>query len=313
MTRVENLIVEGRFFFPMEIKEYTKLKKLITEFMDIKGYISMEGNDFFFQNRFLSMTFMKKLSTTKTPLSLKFKKLLGLMSDYEIHQKQHYHSLEFSRREIPFSIIFYIIPDVLKDQKGLSVQIRSEPVILFQIRQMGLKPVIDEFIYSDIIETNRQCILEIMFGMGGTIIEKPKAIAENIQTPFIDVLRNLGLESISALLKKGSSKIERGDIEDGLTDLRSALEQFLKEMVNRINEKPTSNIPSNLDILKKNEYIDEHLHSIIKDTLYDWIYRHISDKSVHRREKINIYEAKLLFSISELIMNYLLEKVVYRR
>ena len=192
--------------------------------------------------------------------------------------------------------------------------IRSEPVILFQMRQLGLRTTFDEFTYSNIVENNKHFINEIMFGLtGGQIIEKPKAIAEFTQTPTIDILKNIGFNKIAHLLKQGNLKLERGDIEDGLTDLRGALEQFIKELVEKIDEKPTKYISNNLDILKKHGYIDKHLHSIIKDTLYDWIYRHVSDTSVHKREKINISDAKLLFSVSELIMNHLIEKVVYRR
>lgn len=314
MTRVENLIVEGKCFIPMDDqKQYVRLKETIAELMNIKGFKTTDTNLYIDHNKFLSMSFATTMLNLENSFSLKIKRLLGLVNENRILFEKHQNGLKNTRNDIPFMITFNIIPDILKNQNGFYVQIRSEPAILFQMRQLNWRPTIDEFMYSNIVETNRQFINEIMFSMSGTIIEKPKALAEIFQTPFIDVLRNLGFKKISTLLKQGSLKLERGDIEDGLTDLRSALEQFFKEMVERINEKPTSNIPNNLDILKKNGYIDEHLHSIIKNTLYEWIYRHISNKSVHKREKINIYEAKLIFSISELIMNYLIEKVVYRR
>ena len=314
--RVENLIVEGKCFFPLDnSKQYGRLKEIITEFMHVHDFESTDRSTYFYENKFFTMSYQLILSHNSTiPFSSKIKKSFGLLSQQEIDQKKHFEVLGKTREDLPFMVTFHIIPKKIKDNNGFLIIIRSEPVSLFQMRQLGLRTTLDEFAYSNIIENNKHFINEIMFGLtGGHIIEKPKAIAEFTQTPITDILKNIGYDKVAQLLKHGNLKLERGDIEDGLTDLRGALEQFIKELVEKIDEKPTNNIPSNLDILKKHGYIDTHLHSIIKDTLYDWIYRHISNTSVHKREKINISDAKLLFSVSELIMDHLIEKVVYRR
>ncbi len=315
MTRAENLIVEGKCFFPLDdINKYKLVKELITEFMTIKNYYPMDDSHIFYQNKFLTISFYYNMYSIKTPFLESIKCSLGIKDKREISREKYFMGLDQTREDLPFIIYFYIIPSKVNDRDGFLIQIRSEPVVLFKMRQSDYRPMYDEFEYSNIIETNRQFINEIMFGLpNGIVIEKPKALSEVINTPFIDLLRNKGFEKISNLLKQGSTKLERGDVEDGLTDLRSALEQFIKQLVQKIGENPQDNIPSNLDILKKNGYIDEHLHSLIKNSLYEWIYRRISDTCVHKREKISMNDAKLLFSISDIIMKYLIEKVVYRR
>jgi len=315
MSRAENFIVEGKCFYPLDdFKKYSILKNLIKEFMVIKNYVSADDFYVFDTNKFLTMSFSKNLNIPKTSLLKSIKKNVGFLHEDEIFQEKYFISLDLTRDDLPFKVIFYIIPTKLKDNNGFFIQIRSEPAILFKMRQLNYRPVYDEFIYSNIIDTNKQFINEIMFALtGGNIIEKPKAISEFILTPFIDRLNNLRFDKTAQLFKQGNLKLERGDIEDGLTDLRGALEEFIEEIVKKINVESAGNIRNNLDILKKHGYIDEHLHSIIQYTLYDWVYKHISNTSVHKREKLNIIDARLLFSVSELIMNCLIEKAVFRR
>lgn len=311
MTRVENLIVEGKCFFPLDNpQEYNKINNMISDFLRHRLYIPETATNFI-GDRFLSMSFLYNFERMdiKIPLFTKIAMLLGLEKRHKIYETK----LGNTREDLPYHIIFYMNHHTINNQKGFLLHIRSEPVLLFQMRQLGYKSDLDDFRYSDIIETNKQFINQIMYGTGGVIIEKPKVIAEIIHTPFIEILKNLGYSKIAELLKQGNIKLERGDIEDGLTDLRGALQQFIEEMVKKINQEPANNFPSNLDILKKYEYIDAHLYSVIRETLYEWMYRYLSDKPVHKREKININDAKLFFSMSEVLMNYLIEKVVYRR
>lgn len=311
MTRVENLIVEGKCFFLWDNpQEYTKLNNMISDFLWNRNYVHSTAPNLI-GDRFLSMTFIRNIQgmDIKIPLFLKLSKLLGFKTNQKIYEIQ----LACTREDLPFQIIINMNSHTLNNQKGFLFHIRSEPVLLFKMRQLGYSLDLDDFRYSDIIETNKQFINQIMYGTGGMIIEKPKVIAEIIHTPFIQLLKNLGYSKIADLLKQGDIKLERGDIEDGLTDLRETLQLFIEEMVKKINQEPTTNFPSNLDILKKYEYIDGHLYKIIRDTLYDWMYRYLSDKPVHKREKININDAKLFFSMSEVLMKYLIEKVVYRK
>jgi hypothetical protein len=263
VTRVENLIVEGKCFFPFaDINKYKEIKQLITEFMSIKNYFPMDDSHIFYQTKFLTISFSRYMSHRKISFLESIKCSLNIKDKKEISQEKYFEGLQLITDATPFMIYFYINPSKVNDRDGFLIQIRAEPVVLFKMRQLGYRPIFDDFQYSNIIDANRQFIDEIMFSLpNGIVIEKPKALSEVINTPFIDLLRNKGFEKISTLLKQGNTKLERGDIEDGLTDLRRALQQFIEELVQKIGDVPQNNIPSNLDIFKKNGYIDEHLHS----------------------------------------------------
>lgn len=314
MVRVENLIVESKCFISPKVETQT-IKKMLTAFMVKKNYGSEDAISNFFQDGFLTMVFYWMPKPPRIPYSLKIKEFCGLISKEEINQQMHFAELGTTRDDLPFKITFFITPSKLQDRGGFIINIRSEPVILFKMRQLeNFRPKIDEFEYSNIIENNKQFLNEIMVAIVGTIIERPKAIVEDIKTPITEKLEKSGFEKISQLLIQGKLKIERGDIEDGLTDLRSSLEMFISELVEKIGRKPyqQNKIKDNLNVLKDDGYIDERICGLIVNILYNWLYRYLSDKPVHKREKLNLNDAKFMFSILEENMEYLLNKVISR-
>jgi uncharacterized protein YpuA (DUF1002 family) len=151
-----------------------------------------------------------------------------------------------------------------------------------------------------------------MIAIGSKIMEKPKALAEQIKTPVIEKLEKIGLEEVAELLKKGKTKIGRGDIEDGLTDLRSSLEKFVKQSIEKLGEKSKNKLKENLRILKDKEILNQNVCNLISKILYEWLYHYLSDKAVHKREKINLIDARFLYSITEETMDFLIKKVFYR-
>lgn len=176
-----------------------------------------------------------------------------------------------------------------------------------------MRPSLDEFDYSDIIENNRHFINEVMLSIGAKVLEEPKTIAEYTITPTIEKLEKFGFNKIVKLLKQGKTKIEKGNTEDGLTDLREALKDFASEAVRRTGGKPKNSIPKDLNALKELGYIDKWMHEVINNFIYKWIYRYLSAKPVHRRERISFDDAQFLFSVSEEIMSYLSEKIMLGR
>ena len=94
--RVENLIVEGKCFFALEnSKQYSRLKEIITEFMLVHGFESTDQNSYFYENKFLTMSFSLILSQRSTiPFSSKIKKSFGLLTQQEINQKKHFEDLD---------------------------------------------------------------------------------------------------------------------------------------------------------------------------------------------------------------------------
>ncbi|OGM02908.1 hypothetical protein A3K72_03655 [Candidatus Woesearchaeota archaeon RBG_13_36_6] len=254
-------------------------------------------------------------SSKETPFFLKIKGFFGMISEREIQVENYFSSLKTTRDEMPFKIDISITSEEFSGEERLIMNIRSEPAVLFKMRQLSSKPPLDEFKCNDVIDNNKQFVNEIMIGLGGVIIEKPKAIAEYIKTPIIEKLEGNKFNKVANLLKNGRSKIERGgdDIPDGLTDLRSALEIFIKNLVERIGKEPRAQnkLRENLKILEEEGYVDKKIGELISNILNTWLWRYLSDKPVHKREKINLTEARFLFSIVEESINFLLNKVLY--
>lgn len=315
MIRVENLIVEGKCFIQSSIEPQNidGLKSLLMEFMSRKGYYPEDFRTIFFRDRFLTMKFYLEPAFKKIPLILKMKKAFGLVDEEEIQWQKYSYALKRTRNDMPFEISLSLIPSKLKDKEGFAITIRSEPVILFKIRSLGERPVFDEFDYSNIVDTNRDFIEEIMRATGAVILEKPRAIAEYTKTPTLEKLEKFGFDGIAKLIREGKIKIERGNTEDGLTDLREALKDFVSESVRKIGGEPKNSIPKDLGTLKELGYINKWMYEVIYNFLYEWIYSYLSAKPVHGRERINFDDSKFLFSISEEIINYLLEKIMLGR
>ena len=252
MVRVENLIVEGKCFIPAKIepKLISGLKNALTQFMVMKGYEPESSETAFFPDGFLTMNFYILPHSKDIPFSLKIKNRLGIISEEKIQSEKYFGDLKAKRDDMPFKVNFSFIPEKLGDKSGIIINIRSEPVILYKMKQLGSRPLLDEFWHSSIIDNNKQFVNEIMAGLGAKIIEKPKATAEYITTPVVEKLEKLGFTENARLLKNGKLKTERGDIEDGLTDLRSSLELFIQKLVEKINKEPKKKLKDNLNLLK---------------------------------------------------------------
>lgn len=318
MIRVENLIVEAVCFIPMKLdpdnmaKSIDTIKGNITMFMKNKGYFPMD-EPMLFKSRFLSMTFLRELSERGTYLSERAKRGFGMMSESELIQKKFFNSLSNTRDELPFQVAFCLAMKNLEGTEGFVITIRSEPAVVFKMRQLKRRPNLDDFELSDIIESNKNFINNVMIGNLARILKKPHTLSEYVVTPTLEKLQKFGFNKVVELLKQGQTKIENGGTEDGLTDLREALVNFTGELLRKIENKSANKITRDLKTLQELGYIDQWMYDIIKKYLYDWLYSYLSAKPVHRREKISYDDAKFIYNIAEEIMGYLSEKVLLRR
>jgi len=315
MVRAENLIVKSKCFIATrpDSKNILNLKDVITSLMVREGYKPKDPRALIFQDRFLATSFYVNLPYRKPPLNLRIKKVLGLISDEQLEGQVYIEALRRIRDDIPFKVSFSLIPSEIKDKKGILINIRSEPAILFKVRSLGLKLFSDELSYSVIVSTNKYFIEEIIRALGAIVIEEPRAVSEYIKIPVIDKLERFGFENVAELLKRGKIKIERGDTEDGLTDLREALNKLVSELVRKKGQKPTNKLPKDLKTLKEMRLLNEPMYTVVRRYLYDWIYSYLSAKPVHQRERIDYDDANFLFSISEEIVNYLIDKIILGR
>lgn len=318
MIQVENLIVEAECHIQAKtdteniVKSIDLIKGNITQFMYNNGYDPCDEPNFY-KTRFLSMTFLRILPETGTRFSEKAKISVGLSTKRELEQQKFFKSLSSSRDDVPYKVSFCLVPKKLEETEGFVVTIRSEPLILFKMRNLNMRPKIDEFDLSDIVESNKHFLNQVMIGNLARIIKEPHAIAEYTQTPTVEKLDKYGFVRVAELLKHGQEKIGKGNTEDGLTDLREALAIFVEELVRKIGQKPTNKIPENLKTLEEQGYLDHWTYDAVHKFLYNWIYGYLSAKPVHGREKLKFDDAKFIYNIAEDIMNYLSEKVVLGR
>lgn len=311
--KAENLVIHGKYSMPIVaksgedlLKHLSTFQKLLIKYMDYERYVTDTSN--LFSSSFFTIVFMRSAYEYPVPFWLKFKSIFK-DSKAEIQKSKYFLNLNQTRDDYPFKVEFRFS----YEENGYIIAVLAMPAVYFKINQTGYKPFLNDFQYSNVILTNKEFIRSVMVAIGAKEIEEPDAISTVAITSISDKLEFFGYPKIKNLLENGISKTNRGFQEDGLTDLRAALEQIIIEMVKKIGAVPKNKIFENLNILKQNGYIDENLYSIIHNTLYEWIYRYLSNTAIHKRDKISIDDAKLLFSMSEIIISYLIEKVVNRR
>jgi len=318
MVRIENLIVEGKCFMPFKLKSdfIFVIKKAITKLMAKKLFVPDEYMPFLERDNFLNINFVAANIMEEPTLFQKIKFNLNLISKHQMNKERYFRWLRLQRDELPHNVNFSIVPTVISEKQGFIIEIRSEPTMLLKICQLNVTPTFlkspqGELIYSKIIDRNIQFIKEIIFSLGAKILEEPKAKVlhkfEPMKTPIIDEMEKLGIKNVSGILSKGRKKIERGDIEDGLTDLRASLEIISGYLVRKIKKKPSSSINENLNILAEDGFIDKKIIKLVSLVLKNWLH-----KAAHERQGISLNDARLVFSLVEDVHNYLLKKVIYR-
>lgn len=315
MVKAENLIVEGAYFVPvkMDLDNANKIKALITRLMNSRAYFPKNRENPFFPSKFLSISYERELPELHSHLLDKAKKGLGIITEDALEWKKVSKMLPLMRDDVPFTVSFCFVFHKQNGRDGLRINVRSEPAILTKMQSLNVRPKLDDFDYSAIIETNKQFINDVMMSFGAEVLEEPKTIAKIVFTPTLEKLEKYGFARVVDLLKEAQSKIQKGSTEDGLTDLREALACFIVGLVKKTGNKPTDKVSQNLKTLQELGYLDKWSYEILDKCLYDWLYRYLSAKPVHGREKITFDDAQFVYALAENIMSYLSEKIILRR
>ncbi|MEZ5334044.1 MAG: hypothetical protein R2741_01775 [Methanolobus sp.] len=308
------MIVEGNFFgAKINQNEFSRLISRITRFMDDRGYYSLTGYPQY--DGYLSISYYLD-NHTPLPILEQLKVLLHLKSKSDANDKSYSNKLAKTRNDMAYKVDF-LVYDIKKVEgyEGYFIRVHSEPVILYKIRQLGHSSNLSKFTYSDIVYNNKHFVDEIILGLGGTKLEETKTLTDLVKPPIVDRLNELGFVRVANLLKEGMEKIERGDIEDGLTDLRSAVEMFVFDIVEKKNLKPSTQhkLKENLNLLKSEGFLDEKMTSLLNNIVVSWLYHHLSDKAVHKREDMNLIDARFLFKFTEEVMEYMLQRIIIHR
>lgn len=191
------------------------------------------------------------------------------------------------------------------------MEILSEPAIFYKIAQLKLNIILDNRNYSYIIYTNRVFIEGLAKSIQAFTIKAPAPLSAYVKTVVSDKLREFNFIEESKLLEKGRKRIEIGEVENGLMDLRVAMERFFFNLVqNKTNLElaPQDKIKANIEKLEKVGYLDGE----IKGFLVAISERLLSNQPAHKRELVmeqySLFEARLFFNLVEDIFDYFIEK-----
>jgi hypothetical protein len=314
MVKIEDLIVEGSYFVQgdMTVDFISRIKKLITEIMYKRGYDPRNEEHPLFQTKYFSIQYRCDIPDLNTLPMHRAKKALGLITASAFEWEKYSRGLARVKDELPFLITVSIIFYQHENRNGLKINARSEPAIVTKINTLGRKASFDTFDYSLIIERNRQFISEVMACFGAEVIEKPSTLSKSSYAPFIETLERHKFDKVAELMKKGKEKIFLGNTEDGLTDVREALVLFISELVDKTGTKSSDKISENLLTLQNQGYLDKWTHDFVDTCLRNWLYRYLSAKPVHARERVNKDDALFVYSVTENAMGFLVEKTLSR-
>jgi hypothetical protein len=304
----ENYVVKGSFFSYRQKDEelsvfFQKTKNKITDYFHYQAYVDSSPGSIF--SSYAEMQF-KILIENEIPQK-------GLLSKFRKKEEEPYFKkLRITRRGTPWIVKLNFYPGKFLDADGLNIDIISEPAIFYQIDQLGWNIPIDRKEYSFITYSNTQFIIGLANAMLWSTIKDPKPLQYYSKTELSQKMRKYNFEKIADLLEKGTTKIEIGNSDDGLMDLRSAIEIFLVDLIKRIGESPhpQDKVSANIEILEKLGYLDGKMKGLIIQTLYNGVWSKISDTAVHKREPFNLFDARLCFNVTEEIFDYFIEKVL---
>lgn len=318
MPKAENLTIVGKSFLAIESEKniISRLKFIITNYMQKAGYSRTDITNPFFDDNFLCLKFMLDSRGFNLPLKLKLLKNLNLISKLKFDSELYFSWLRTRVDDVPFEVTFIITPSKYKEKDGATIEINSKPAILFKINQLGSKFPEEEFKYSKILATNKEFIYEIMKAFNSEVIDDPKVIVdysdEIYKTPILKELEKFGFGRVSKILKEGLSKLKKGECKEAFDELRAVLEIFTKEIADRISNKnyPQDKINKNIEVLKDSNIINEEITDILLSIYYNKLYSYISDNISHKRKKLSIRDGEFLFSLIESYIKYILKKVI---
>jgi ribosomal protein S10 len=302
----ENFVVKGTFFRVKSSSEdlekfLDSIKTMLIEYIKSKGF-EYEGPISFIY-RHLEISFTRWIHPEKKSF---FKRK-------ERFEERYFKTLDSARNDFPWIIRVHLYPGKFKDSDGTFIEITSEPAIFYKIVQRGRKVPTEEKEYSFIVYTNKVFVEGVAKSIGCITVKEPKPIAEFIKTEVSEKLRTFEFNKIADLIEKGRNEIELGKTEyGGLDELRAAIENFFFELVKKLEGTPHSldKPENNIALLESMGYLDGKTKGLIITTLYNQIYKILSDKTTHKREPANLFDARLYFNLTEQIFDYLLEKIM---
>lgn len=310
----ENFVVKGKFFIPKSentdlLKLFNTLQNAIIEYMRSKGYVYSGPVSFFYN--YSELEFHLNLPE-EISFADRFRKILNRD---KYNWNKYSKNLIKTRDDMPWRVKIYLYFGKFKENEGIILEIISEPAIFYKIVQLKKDPNVERSDYTYIIYTNREFVEGIAKSIHAFTIKEPTPLSNYIKIVVSNKLRKFGFLEESNLLEKGRKRIESGDIENGLMDLRAAMEKFFFNLVQSKTElepAPQDKIKANIEKLEKAEYLEGEIKGFLIK-LSNSLYSILSDQPAHKREPIkeqySLFEARLFFNLVENIFEYLVEKI----
>lgn len=305
----ENIVVKGEFFQTVRekdsVEQFKSIKRRLIDYFSSKGYMHYSPDSYSFLYHYAELEFWISIPHKQKKQSWFPSKKSQIPSYSDILKK--------TRNSVPWCVKVYIFPEKRKDYNILKVEIITEPAFFYKVDQNIIENCpLNQDDYSFIIYKNKEFIEGVSKANLLSTINPPKVLNEYIQTEVSRKIRNYGFTRVSEILEKGRNEVEFGKSENGLLDLRSALEIFLFKLIEELGEIPHSQdkVKANIDKLSSLGYFDNGAQSLLTKIMYSGIYNFLSDGPNHKRKTMNLFDSRLCFNITEQFFDYCLDKII---
>jgi hypothetical protein len=307
---LKNLIVQGEFIYllgtadndPDKIaKEVSKLHSAIKNYFQDIGFHDFSPSSFVYNyGNFLFRAMPPGLSVEPIKSGKIFKKT---------EEGPYFKRLSEITDSAPFHITVNTHLGNLENRHTLIIEVISEPAIIHKFRQLKVRPELNQDIIDLIIYENELFIKNFGKACYLNVQNPPTPLDSFYRTEVSEKLKEYGFAEISNLLEKGREDIEKGRSQDGLVDLRTALDNFFVKVIESKGQKPAKDIDKNIDKLKGLGYIDEYTHMLLQKLCYNGLHNTLS-KVTHDRVPRDLFDSRFQFNVAEQIFDYVLERVI---
>jgi hypothetical protein len=312
---LKNLIVKGKYFQIYEknsdinqIKNaFDFVRKNIIGYLNNLGYATGNHN---FLISYANVEFYPMIS--ESVINPKAKSRLSIFKPDPQIKNYHLEQLNIMKDGAPWHVNICIFPgDIYNKNDGLVIEITSEPAIVHKYQQLHYRPSLNQDDIDLIVYENEEFISRIAIANLLSPLEKPKPIGSFVKTQITEKLRAFNFINIANFLEKGRREVEDGKSENGLVTLRSAIELFFVEIIDRKGEKPApqKDVNKNIDKLQGLGYIDSNTHNILMKIAYNGLYVNLSNVT-HDRQSRDYFDSRFYFNMSEVVFDYVLERII---
>jgi len=212
----------------------------------------------------------------------------------------YYRTLRESRSGIPMNVTMI---GSNSSQGAIDFDVTILPNLYYWVNQLKLL----ECTSQQIEEAQHECCSfadELRGMLGGTELQAPQVSAVGPATDVRRKLTRYGLDSQADLLTQAETKIMGGQVEDGVKNCRSAVEQVTEKLIIRHGLHPTNTFANNITSLESNKYLDPQIGEFIRRGLYAFL-----SSVAHDKYAPTPRVAKYVLAMTEETVDFLLDRL----